>query len=213
MTGIGHRIAPARFVLFVVLLAVAAPVGVAMLGWRHGLPLGFDIAAVAFLLSLVPLFRGSGAEDMRERSKANDANRTELLGITGAVMLVVLTAIAAEVMDKGEKAPAAVALIVGTLAIAWLFSNMVYALHYAHIYYLEKEEGGGDRGGLDIPGCDEPDYWDFAYFAFTLGMTFQTSDVEITARGVRRVALFQCLAAFVFNIGVLAFSVNVLGGG
>lgn len=212
MTGIGHRIAPARFVLFVVLLVVAAPIGVATLGWRHGLLLGFDIAAVAFLLSLVPLFRGSGADDMRERSKTNDANRTELLGLTGAVMLVVLTAIAAEVMDKGQKAPAAIGLIVGTLAIAWLFSNMIYALHYAHLYYLERDGGGGDQGGLDIPDCDEPDYWDFAYFAYTLGMTFQTSDVEITSRGVRRVALFQCLAAFVFNIGVLAFSVNVLGG-
>ena len=64
-----------------------------------------------------------------------------------------------------------------------------------------------------MPGTDEPDYWDFVYFAFTLGMTFQTSDVSITDRRIRRVVLGHSLAAFVFNLGVLAFTINVLGGG
>ena len=68
-----------------------------------------------------------------------------------------------------------------------------------------------DAKGIDFPSCDEPDYWDFAYFAFTLGMTFQTSDVQIPSRRVRKAALGQCMAAFVFNIGVLAFTINVLG--
>jgi uncharacterized membrane protein len=84
-------------------------------------------------------------------------------------------------------------------------------LHYAHIYYVE--DGGKDSGGISIPGCDEPDYWDFVYFSFTLGMTFQTSDTQIESWRIRRISIGQCLAAFVFNIGVLAFSINVLGGG
>jgi uncharacterized membrane protein len=101
-------------------------------------------------------------------------------------------------------------LVIGTLALCWLFSNLVYALHYAHLYY--RAGRGGDAGGLTFPGTDEPDYGDFVYFAFCLGMTFQTSDVTITDGGTRRVVTLHCLAAFVFNLGVIAFTINVLGG-
>ena len=94
--------------------------------------------------------------------------------------------------------------------LAWLFSNTVYALHYAHLFYQPGMTTGRIRAG-SISRRDEPDYWDFVYFSFTLGMTFQTSDVEITSRDMRRVVIGQCLAAFVFNIGVLAFTINVLG--
>ena len=113
-------------------------------------------------------------------------------------------------MGGGRNSAFSTVLIVATLALAWLFSNTVYALHYAHLFYL-VDGSGKDGGGIDIPACTEPDYWDFLYFSFTLGMTFQTSDVEISSRTVRRVVLGQCLAAFVFNIGVLAFTINVLG--
>ena len=106
-------------------------------------------------------------------------------------------------------APTDIALIIATLLIAWLFSNMVYALHYAHLFY--SQDKGGDVGGLDFPGDGDPDYGDFIYFAFTLGMTFQTSDVAIPGRPIRRTAILHCFAAFVFNIGVLAFTINVLG--
>jgi uncharacterized membrane protein len=64
-----------------------------------------------------------------------------------------------------------------------------------------------------FPKTEEPDYWDFAYFASPRGMTFQTSDSDITSRRIRRTAMFHALAAFVFNIGLIAFSINVLGGG
>jgi uncharacterized membrane protein len=64
---------------------------------------------------------------------------------------------------------------------------------------------------LSFPESNEPDYWDFVYFSFTLGMTFQTSDVAITTTAMRKPVTVQCLAAFIFNIGVLALSINVLG--
>jgi len=216
MTGltlaIGTRIAPVRFLIFGVLLIAGVPLA-AKLGLQHGLLLAFDVAAVVFLLSLIPLLRSRSADDMRRRSKENDANRVLLLVVTCAVVIVILVAVAAELTQKQQSNGYAVALIVATLLIAWLFSNSVYALHYAHIFYLRAPEGGKDCGGLEFPGTDEPDYWDFVYFAFTLGMTFQTSDVDMTAGHMRRVATFHCLAAFVFNIGILAFSINVLGGG
>ena len=95
------------------------------------------------------------------------------------------------------------------LAFAWLFSNTVYALHYAHLAYSNEAK----CMGLSFPDTAEPLYWDFVYFAFTIGMTFQTSDVTISDQSIRRIVAMHGLAAFAFNIGVLAFTINVLGGG
>ena len=102
--------------------------------------------------------------------------------------------------------------LVATLLLIWLFANSVYALHYAHAFYSHDPKTGGDSAGIDFPGTKTPSYSDFCYFAFTLGMTFQTSDVEISAPAIRQVALLHSFAAFIFNIGVIAFTINVLGG-
>ena len=101
------------------------------------------------------------------------------------------------------------ALIVATLVLVWTFGNAVYALHYAHLYY-SSDDGGDDRAGLEFPGKREPDYADFVYFAFTLGVALQTADVcdHLAAhppgghRPLRR--------GFFFNLGVLALTINVL---
>lgn len=208
--NLGHRIAPTRFVVFVLLFAAGLPVLIPILGRGRGAMAAFDIAALVFLGAVVPLL-GKRAADMRAIAKSNDANRALLLAVTAIVMGMILVSVASEMMG-GKSTMLGIALIVATLVLAWLFSNTIYALHYAHIFYLGDAKGK-DRGGIDIPGCDEPDYWDFVYFSFTLGMTFQTSDVQITAPAIRRVVIGHCLAAFVFNIGVLAFTINVLGGG
>jgi uncharacterized membrane protein len=209
---IGNRIAPPRFILFLALLATGVGAGNALVGWRIGTMAGFDLAATLFLLALVPLFRRSDAGSIRVHAAENDANRVLLLGVTGAVMAVVMVTVAAELSAKNQGVPWGKALIVATLALAWLFSNAVYALHYAHLYYSRRDDGKGDLGGLDFQGETAPDYWDFVYFAFTLGMTFQTSDTGVTSGRLRRVAVAHSFAAFVFNIGVLAFTINVLGG-
>lgn len=209
--GIGNVIAPWRFLLFAVVALIGGFAFAQWLDWRHAVMTGFDVAAIAFFAACAPLI-GHDAATMRESAIRNDANRPMLLAITGWVMLVILVAIAAELRVRGTMPPQTAALVIATLAIAWLFSNWVYALHYAHLFYTQMPHGG-DSAGLDFPRNTEPDYWDFAYFAFTLGMTFQTSDVAITDRGVRRTALFHSLAAFAFNLGVLAFTINILGGG
>ena len=206
---LGNKIAPARFVAFVVIFAGGLAILIPSLGRGLGTMAAFDIASALFLLLVAPLL-SSKASDMRRFAKENDANRALLLGLTATVSLVVLVSVASE-MASGKGDPLTTALLVVTLVLAWLFSNSVYALHYAHLYY-SADGKGGDSGGITIPGCDEPDYWDFVYFSFTLGMTFQTSDVEITSWRIRRISTGHCLAAFVFNIGVLAFSINVLGG-
>lgn len=210
MTRLGKTVAPPRYVLFALLFPAAACVAGRWLPASRALLAGFDVASLAFLASLPPLFRRGEAEQMRAAAQANDANRGLLLAVTAAVMLVILYAVANELHARSD--PAAVALVIATLALAWLFSNIVYALHYAHLFYGGGDDEAGAAGKLDFPDCDEPDYWDFVYFAFTLGMTFQTSDVGIKSRHLRRVAIGHCLAAFVFNLGVLAFTINVIGG-
>jgi uncharacterized membrane protein len=208
--SLGNRIAPPRFIAFALLAAAGIPVAASLLDWQRGVMLGFDIAAAIFLLSCLPLLMRGSPASMRQSALHNDANRAVLLAITVGVTIVVLVAVAAELSQAQRSDMATTGLIVGSLAIAWTFSNSVYALHYAHLFYT-RGKGGTDSRGLDFPGADEPDYWDFLYFAFTLGMTFQTSDVEIGDPRFRRVATFHCLAAFIFNIGVLAFTINVLG--
>jgi len=209
--GMGNRIAPARFVLFVVLAIVGVYAGITFFGWRHGTMVGFDLAALVFLLSCVPLLNDR-SDEMRELARRNDANRAMLLVISVAVSLAVLVAVAAELSQKGALKPLSILLVVATLALAWIFSNTIYALHYAHMFYVSHHTGK-DCGGLEFPGSPEPDYWDFVYYAFCLGMAFQTSDVSVTDGRFRRVTTGHCLAAFVFNLGVIAFTINVLGGG
>ena len=207
---LGNRIAPPRFIAFVLLTIVGGLIGVPRLGWAQGAMAGFDAAAILFFVSIAPLFNDV-ADQMRQSAKKNDANRAGLLAITGIVMGVVLASVASELMQDGRPKPMEIALIVGTLSLAWLFSNVIYALHYAHLFY--SGDKGEDARGVEFPKTDEPDYWDFLYFSTCLGMTFQVSDMNITSGRVRRVVMFHCLAAFVFNLGIVAFTINVLGGG
>lgn len=203
---IGNRIAPLRFIVFLILFALAgAAIQWKTGAWHYAVMGGFDTAALIFLVSLWPLIADGSAASIRKHAGQNDANRTMLLILSAVIAVVLLITIRAELAGPGE--PLA-SLIIATLGIAWLFANTLYALHYAHLFYGE----GRGKTGLQFPEEDTPDYWDFFYFAFTLGMTFQTSDVSITSRTIRRVVLAQSLAAFVFNIGILAFTINTLGG-
>ena len=212
---LGRRVAPAHFVVFLVTLPVLA------LGWRWRFPLhdwrdclavGFDGAAAVMLLLLLPLLGEVNIGEMRRRAAANDANRLLVLVLTSVLTVVVMAAITGEL--AGARAGHAISIIklVATLLLIWLFANTTYALHYAHAFYAKAGDNGKDAGGLEFPGTPKPGFGDFAYFAFTLGMTFQTSDVSITRPEIRQVVLLHCFAAFVFNIGVIAFTINALGG-
>jgi len=206
---IGNWLAPWRFLAFLLVLLAATPVAVAKLGNSAlGIMAGFDLAAFLFLLLIVPLVRNPDPAFVHEHAKANDANRTGLIALTGIVMIVLLAAIGAETMSHHPE-PLTKGLVITTLILAWLFSNLVYAFHYTHLAYRKGRKASDS--GINFPGTEEPTYWDFIYFAFTLGMTFQTSDVTISDAGIRKFVTFHAFAAFVFNIGVLAFTVNVLG--
>ena len=208
MRPVGSYLAPERFLAFLVMLVLATWLAAQRAPIERAAMIGFDIAALMFLVIIAPLLRRDTGH-MRESSRQNDANRATLLAVSGAVIVAILVAIGSEVSQKDKLDWIGKALVIATLALAWLFSNVVYALHYAHVFYLP--DGKRDQGGLEFPGRADPDYGDFCYFAFTLGMTFQTSDVTVSTRRMRRIVLMHSIAAFVFNIGVLAFTINVLG--
>lgn len=216
--NLGNRIAPPRFLAYAVaLIALAIWCAMQMHGGEkdsdkalaHFL-MGFDAATFLFLASLVPMFGTHDAKRIAEHAARNDANRTVLLIITVAISMVVLGAVTLVVAGGGPGYSKP--LVIVTLALAWIFANTVYALHYAHLFYSAGKAKGSYAGGLDIPSTKEPDYFDFLHFSLILGMTFQTADINITSPGIRRVSTGQCLAAFVFNIGILSFSINMIAG-
>jgi uncharacterized membrane protein len=206
--SIGNRIAPPRFLAFLAMLLIGFPVAASLFHrWPLAAMSAFDVAAFLFLVSCLPLLGTKEAKVIRDHAKANDANRVLLLGLTGIVIGVMLTAISAEAVGHNPQ-PLTKALIIITLALAWLFANTVYAFHYAHMVYNKPGVG---CVGLEFPRTPHPVYWDFVYFSFTCGMAFATSDVVITESHMRKVVTIHCLAAFAFNIGVIAFTINVLG--
>lgn len=213
---IGRHIAPPRFLAFLILFPLAGLAHFQLFRpaeWSRSLALGFDAAAAVFLVSLVPLLRERGADAIRARADTNVANRWVVLAISTLLTLVIMAAIAGELPAARSGDLSSIVQLVLTLLLIWLFANAVYALHYAHDYYtVHPEERGRDRGGIIFPGTAEPGYADFAYFAFTLGMTFQTSDVAITATRIRAVALLHSFGAFLFSMGIIAFTLNALGG-
>lgn len=199
-----------RFLIFAGVLLCAGGAAAALgADPRIALLIGFDVAAFIFLCATLSLL-AADADQMRRTAERNDANRAGLLAITVLLSLVILFAVGTLIASPGTLGRCDVILIVATLALTWLFANMVFTLHYAHLFYLQS--AGRDRGGIEVPGVKEPGYWDFLYFSFTLGMTFQTSDITISGAHMRRVVLGHCMAAFVFNMGILAFTVNAIGG-
>ena len=110
---------------------------------------------------------------------------------------------------SGSRAPDAL-LAGATMILSWLFMQIIFAIHYTHIYY--GDENGDIRGGLKFAGNDEPDFWDFVYFTVSIGATAQTSDTAVETRRMRRIVTAQAIYSFIFNTAVLATAVNIAAG-
>lgn len=206
-----NHVAPWRFLLFFAVLAAGCALGAELLGLVPGLLTGFNIAAAVFLVSCVPTLRDEPGK-MRELAAKSDANRVVLLVVSALLTLVIFAAIVAELGLRDQLTLVDKLLVVASLILVWTFGNAVYAFHYAHLFYTSDPKGR-DRGGLLFPGTDEPVMSDFAYFAFTLGVAVQTSDVQVTSGRLRRLVTVHCVIGFFFNLGVLALTINVLGAG
>ena len=191
----------ASFVVFVVAGAVLIALGLRV---ATAILLGFDLAAVIYLLALARLFNRSTPAHMRRQAKAQDTGRWGVLWSA-----VVLAALGDELHAARSGGVPELAVGVLSVVLSWLFLNIMFALHYAHGFYGDF---GEKHSGLEFPDTPKPDYWDFAYFAIVIGMTFQVSDVQISSRYLRRVALLHSVIAFFFNVFIIAITVNIVAG-
>ncbi len=183
--------------------------------------LGWDIGVFCYLALAVPMMRQCNYEGVRKRARQQDIGAFPLL-----IMLVVasffslfsiLSILEQSKELKGWEHAVPLMLAVCTVILSWMLVHTLFAMHYAHRYYGSSASEPEDhfRGGLRFPQEDESDcrlnYWDFLYFAFVVGMTFQVSDVQVTERHMRLLTLSHSVVAFFFNTFILALAVNIAG--
>lgn len=167
---------------------------------------GWDAFATIYLVLAYTMMLRCGQEHIRPSAILQDDGRFLILMVT---QLGALASIAAIVFELGvsKKSVPGLTLAVVTIALSWTLVHTTFALHYAHDYYRSSKPGG-----LQFPSGDnreKPDYWDFVYFSFVIGMTAQVSDVGITDKIIRRTATVHGIISFVFNTALLALMVNI----
>ena len=170
-----------------------------------------------FLVLTVLVIADASPERVRRRARLLDERRWVILAIIVVAAGASLLALGFTLQKEPHETAAVLAtriILAGLTVIAsWTLTHTMFALHYAHHYYGDgPEPGDDDRGGLAFPGGEAPDYWDFVYFAFVVGMTCQVSDVQVTSRAMRRMTLIHGVLSFFFNAIILALAVNLLAG-
>lgn len=178
-------------------------------GWMTRLALGWDVGVALFLIvSLIQLSRTTSIDDIRARAAALDQAGPAVLPLALAAGATSVGVVVAQAIQQSNDL-SVLALV--TVALSWLFVHLIFAFHYAHAFYSRGDDGK-DYAGLEFPGEEEPDYWDFVHFALIIGVASQTADIQIASRRMRRVATLHCLTAFLFNTVVLALAVNTAVG-
>jgi uncharacterized membrane protein len=176
--------------------------------------IGWNVGAWLYLMLAARMMFWTTHEKMRTRAIQQDDGRLAVLGMVVVAAIMSLGAIVAElavVKDMhGMLRYAHVALAVLTILSSWAFTQVMFALHYAHDFYVAKERG--NPGGLEFPSVTAPDYSDFLYFACVIGTSGQTADVSFTSRAMRRTGLVHCVLAFFFNTTLVALTINIASG-
>ena len=168
--------------------------------------MSWDIFVTSYLvLAYIMVFR-CGLAHIRRNAVLQDDGRFLILLVTALGAFASIAAIVFELGAARRSAPQ-LTLATVTIALSWALVHTTFALHYAHDYYR-----GAKAGGLQFPSgnaSENPDYWDFVYFSFVIGMTAQVSDVGITDKTIRRTATAHGIISFVFNTALLALMVNI----
>jgi len=178
--------------------------------------IAWDVGVILLLTILNLMMALTSAEETWKRSQKQEPSNIATLTFTVMACGASLVAIALMIDDgKGWRTFAAnVHLTLCMMAIfsAWLLLHTYFALHYARLYYDEPEGESGGRfmKGLDFPGNEIVDYWDFMYYSFTIGMCYQTSDVSVTGTLMRRITLVHSILSFVFVATIIGLVVNVI---
>jgi uncharacterized membrane protein len=185
------------------------------------LPILILFTWISFALSIILMnwiiIITSHPREVRKIAKLQDSSRTAIFLFVLAASVASMGAIVFLLKSAKGHSPGAnghIVLAVCAVIVSWWLVHTIFTLLYAHLYYDTDTDDGKklEVGGLDFPGNEEPDYLDFVYFSFVIGMTFQVSDVVITSRKIRRLALMHALLAFAFNTAILALSINVISG-
>jgi uncharacterized membrane protein len=180
--------------------------------------IAFDVGALFFLVAVWVMMARATPDGMRRRAEREDEGRYTVLILSVTAAIAILLTIVFELRGikdlPGDLADLRVALAAGTILLSWFFMNTIFTLHYAHGYYGDADPASDYKpsGGLVFPGRPEPDYWDFLYFSFVVGMTFQVSDVQIEDHTLRRGVLAHGVLAFFFNVILLALTINIVAG-
>jgi uncharacterized membrane protein len=199
----------AAIVLFFVRTATSAA-GVVLLTWSS--------FALAIIIMDWILILTCHPKEVRKVAKLEDSNRTLIFTFVIGAAMVSLVAIIFLLKSSKSLSQAEITLHVllsmASVIISWWLVHTIFTMHYAHLFYSVDTDNPkkGSLGGLQFPDEPEPDYLDFVYFSFVLGTTFQVSDVEISSRRIRRLALVHGLIAFAFNTAILALSINIVSG-
>jgi uncharacterized membrane protein len=172
---------------------------------------GWNVGAFLYLVLAARMMFWTTREKMRARAIAQDDGKFFVLGMVIIAAIMSVGAIVAElgvVKDMhGMLRYVHIALAVLTILSSWTFTQVMFALHYAHDFYVAKERG--NPGGLEFPNASAPDYGDFLYFACVIGTSGQTADVSFTSRAMRRTGLVHCVLAFFFNTTLVALTINI----
>jgi len=169
---------------------------------------GWDFFCLALILLHWYMFYHTSATQTHLKAKMQDETRGETFAIVVVSTFAGLLAVILLLLDKEIKTLDLVTAISG-MFLSWALVHTTFTMRYAHLYYGDS---GNKNGGLDFPGDEEPDFIDFAYFAFVIGMTFQVSDVEISSRRIRRLTLLHSIISFIFNTVIVALTINALAG-
>jgi uncharacterized membrane protein len=200
----------AAILIYLILLAWAGPASRFMIAADRGI--------FVFLVSVWLMMMRATPEGKRRRAKLEDEGRCTVLFLGVTVAVAILIAIVVELHGLKDLRPALaglhVALAAATILLSWFFMNTIFALHYAYGYYGDADPSSSyePREGFVLPGRPIPDYWDFLYFSFVVGMTVQVSDVQIEDHTLRREVLAHGVLAFFFNVVVVALTINIVAG-
>lgn len=193
-----------------------AGLGLSGSGWAVRVVAGWNAGALLLLLLAWSIIWRSDAARTHRRAAAEDPGRNTVWAIVlGASTLSLFSA--AYVLRRARSlAPSYEALLVilclAGVVTAWCLTHTAYTLRYAHLYYRDDDDDGAHDAGLQFPCKQPPDYYDFAYFAFTVGMCFQVSDVTITSKVIRRAVLVHSVLSFAYNTAILALALNLVAG-
>lgn len=173
--------------------------------------LAWDIGSAVFLILTASLFLKSDHTNISADAARQQEGEWSVFALTliGAMMSFAAIILFSGSSDHKLQREYYLGFVVATLALSWLMTHVTFAYRYAHEYYTKDKKTDDSERGVEFPGEENPDYLDFIYFSFVLGMTFQVSDVNITSKKLRRLATLQGLIGFIFNTVILALSVNI----